>query len=412
MIFKIVAVIQDNNSFKPIITFLLKINGNFDQIDHYHTPYQNLLQYLFKINKFETIYDCHQSVVKCFARPKSFILADKNNHQEMVYKTQRIIVNNEFYQTNTQREIEFLEKLYNKKFIVNGFAYLRINEYVFIFMRKYYGTLADKLTNWKSQKIDQKIQIRNVLQISFRFLTSLMELQKLNIMHRDLKPENLFLDNQNLEEANIAIGDFDRSKSIEGFTNDEMTFERQSNTQKYDAPETFYSLKYDIFQYALIILTVANKGNYIGNQQIGCKHLNDEEHNSYYSEQSLFQFLAHTQYPQEFIKIISSCLKRNPNDRPTTEQLRQQISQLYFTKTIKIQQVNYNQQINHTVVGELPQTLQLQSQVSPQNSPIIAQQQQQQQQQQQPQQQQQQPQQQSQPQEQQKKFKIKIQEIK
>lgn len=31
-------------------------------------------------------------------------------------------------------------------------------------------------------------------------------------MHRDLKPENLFVDNENLEYANIVIGDFDRSK--------------------------------------------------------------------------------------------------------------------------------------------------------------------------------------------------------
>lgn len=43
-----------------------------------------------------------------------------------------------------------------------------------------------------------------------------------------------------------------------------MTTLAQGNTATYDPPETEQTLKYDVFQYGLILLTIANRYNYIG----------------------------------------------------------------------------------------------------------------------------------------------------
>ncbi|CAD8064599.1 unnamed protein product [Paramecium sonneborni] len=330
-IIKIPDDLLQENSFEQIINFLLKINGDLGKQDYLRGPYENLLQNLFKVKIFNKIYDTNQSIVKYFQRPENFICADEQQDQQIVYKTLRKQNYEGIVELQTNRQIEFLELFYNCSHMAVGYAYFRVLKQPFFFMRKYYGTLQDKFSQQEIQQINQK----TALQISSRIAYALMELQKNIIIHRDLKPDNLYLDKEELIYSAIYVADFDRSKVLMNQNDDQMTIEHQSNTCRYDPPETDGSLKYDIFQYGLIILQLANKGQYVGNENAGCRYLNEEELHKYYSEQSIANQLNHTQYPQKFIELIARCLKMKPKDRPSIQEVYEILKDLCQRLTIK-----------------------------------------------------------------------------
>ncbi|CAD8064601.1 unnamed protein product [Paramecium sonneborni] len=330
------------NSFNSIITFLLEKNGNFHKINYLNPPYENVLLYLLNVNKqhqLASIYEQGNSVVKGFSTPECLNQVYSNLYDKIVYKSSRF--QQEEYKDqilqNIQREIEVMEKCYDTEFIVACFAYIRIFEYSFLLQKRFVGTLADFLRKWQVKKDRTEQQtIKDVLFITNRFALALKSLKKSNILHRDLKPENLFLDHDELNYSFIYIADFDRSKSLDGQTEQIMTTQNVENTAKYDPPEKTQSFKYDNYQFGLIILTIANKGKYIGNEIQGSRYFTNEEHESFYSRQAIEKALSHTKYDKVFLDVLAQCLKRNPDERPEIEEIYSKINPLYLKTRIRL----------------------------------------------------------------------------
>ncbi|CAK68870.1 unnamed protein product (macronuclear) [Paramecium tetraurelia] len=340
------------NQFKPVIEFLLEKNGDLHKVNYMYPPYENVLLFLLSQQspiQLHSIYEMGNSVVKGFNTPESLKITYTRLGDHIVYKSTRYQAeeHKQQIQQNIQREIELMEQAFDSQYAVTCFAYIRIFEYSFLLQKKFVRTLAQFLTDWcKQTDREEKQTIKDVLLIANRFALginqiykALKSLKSFNILHRDLKPENLFLDHEQIHLSYIYIADFDRSKQFQGQLGDVMTTQNVQNTPKYDPPETTQSFYYDVYQFGLIILTIMNKGKYIGNEITGSRYFSQEDHNKYYSKQAIKNALSHTKYSEQFIDIISQCLQREPKERPDIQQIYSIINPLYLdTKIQKVRQ--------------------------------------------------------------------------
>ncbi|CAD8146179.1 unnamed protein product [Paramecium octaurelia] len=333
------------NQFKPVIEFLLEKSGNFHRVNFMYPPYENVLMFLLSQNnpiKLQPIYEMGNSVVKSFKTPESLNITYPRLGDQIVYKSTRF-QSEEFKEQisqNIQREIELMEQAFDSQYAVTCFAYIRIYEYSFLLQKKFVQTLAEFLVGWRKneQNREERQTIKDVLLIANRFALALKSLKSFNILHRDLKPENLFLDHLEIHKSYIYIADFDRSKQFQGQLGDIMTTQNVQNTPKYDPPETTQSFYYDVYQFGLIILTIMNKGKYIGNELGGSRYFSQEDHNKYYSKEAIKNALSHTKYNEQFIDIISQCLQREPKQRPDIQQIYSIINPLYLDTKIQTRQ--------------------------------------------------------------------------
>ncbi|CAD8076138.1 unnamed protein product [Paramecium sonneborni] len=339
--------------FQPIIEYLLEKNGNFHKINYLNPPYENVLLYLLNCQQnanidLKPICEFGNSVVKGFDTPECLKSVYSKLCDKIVYKSSRFHqeeLKNQIL-NQIQREIELMEQCQEAEYVASCFAYIRIFDYSFILQKQFVGTLADFMKKWCQVKRNEEQTIKDVLLIAKRFALALKSLKQQKILHRDLKPENLFLDYDDLKKGYIYIADLDRSKLLDGQMGQNMTEQNVCNTLKYDPPETTSSFKYDNFQFGLIILRIANKYQYIGNEFSGPRQLTLEEHESYYSRQSIAKALAHTKYDETFLDVIAQCLKRNPEERPEIEEIYDKIYSLQLNTKMKLNWFSKNS-VNH-----------------------------------------------------------------
>ena len=161
----------------------------------------------------------------------------------------------------------------------------------------------------KNELFTENIIINWLIQICL----ALKYIHNLNIIHRDIKPSNIFLTKKNI----IKIGDFGISIAL---TRTLIKAKSTIGTPLYMAPEVFDSSNYDykadiwslgITFFQLITLNDPFKGNspfgLYKNIIEGKKNMSINESNTYYS--------------QELIDIVKKMLLKNPNQRPSINEI-------------------------------------------------------------------------------------------
>ncbi|CAD8070168.1 unnamed protein product [Paramecium sonneborni] len=328
-------------NFKEIIDYLFEKNGKIHQQSFLDPEYERLLKYLLQVNQMNLIYSGN-CIVKTFTKPNVFSYNFPNLTNEIVYKQTKIFGNDIDRQQilkQIDRDIELMELFNNDDNVAVCFTYFRVQNFVFLLSRKFAGTLAQGFKIWpKKQQTVESIR-KDVYTIAARAAKSLICLHQKNIIHRDLKPENIFIDNHEISLCQAYVADFDCSKQIQDGYNVEQTKQDSCYTQKYDPPETNQTLKYDIFQFGLIILTVANLGKYIGDDR-GPRNLREEEFNNFYSRQAIENSLSSINYAKDFLDILAKSLLRDPNQRPDIQVLYDCLNGLNITNKIKIVKSN------------------------------------------------------------------------
>ncbi|CAD8058465.1 unnamed protein product [Paramecium primaurelia] len=367
--FQEMAYLMNQQNFDQILEYLFIKNGNIHQQSGLNPKYEKVLQYLLKIDKFNSLYQGN-CVVKEFKKNEVFSIYP-NLTNDIVYKSTEIKGNEDSQKTilqQIQRDIELMELFSYNENVATCFAYIRIQQYAFLLFRKFFGTLANRFETWpKRDQTEEQIR-KDVYVITSRTADSLKILHEKQVIHRDLKPENVFIDNENLSDSFSYIADFDCSKQIQGQINVTLTNVDSSYTQNYDPPETYQSFKYDIFQLGLIFLTIANKGKYIGDYKRGPRLLQDHEFVKYYSLEAIQRSLQSTNYDINFINIIAQCLHRDPNRRPDIGTICNLLGQFKKNVQIKIIRKSIIQQQDQT--NEQQQSIQTNDQNQKSNHQI------------------------------------------
>ncbi|KAM3132390.1 hypothetical protein pb186bvf_015490 [Paramecium bursaria] len=108
------------------------------------------------------------------------------------------------------REIEILEKLddNDEEITIKFYGYIRSKDSIAIFVKQYPMSLQQLYEKRPKVQIGPKTKIRLILSL----FKGVCYLHNKDIIHRDIKPANILLTDQNIENANLVIIDFDRSR--------------------------------------------------------------------------------------------------------------------------------------------------------------------------------------------------------
>ncbi|CAD8153231.1 unnamed protein product [Paramecium pentaurelia] len=302
--------------------------------------YEFVISWLLNISNFQqTIYYTPFCVIKSFDTPEIIKKMIDNSPKMMIFKQKKILNNHKYYEEfrqNIDREIEISEKNKDYKQLLSNLFYIRILDKPFIFIKYYKYTLSDIFKQWMNQNV--KFYKLKVFYLCHSFSQAIFELNLCKSIHRDLKPHNLFLEDWNEDEFEkfiqyqIVIGDFDRSKvqtskqdyeqKLCKYNSAKMTIFNSENSDLYDPPETIETYKYNMWQFGLICFTIANRGIFAGHR-LGCRGLEDQEYNLYFSLQAIENKLQNENYPQEFLKLLAQCLDKNYEKRPYPQFIHQ-----------------------------------------------------------------------------------------
>lgn len=137
-----------------------------------------------------------------------------------------------------------------------------------------------------------------------------------HIIHRDLKPGNIFID----ESFHPRLGDFGLSKSFQ--IGEEFNQSKSCGTPIYMAPENDekmnYGMKSDVYSFGLILYEM------ITGETPYKEFLNDNVKYENYvktDKKNDFQPKFGDSIKISFKNLILKCLSKNPNDRPTFEEI-------------------------------------------------------------------------------------------
>ncbi|CAD8074724.1 unnamed protein product [Paramecium sonneborni] len=327
---------QNQKDLQNVTRYLFQKNDNVQIQSGFDPDFQKLLSYLLRIDNYKQIYNGN-SIVKSFKKPKAFSLNFPTIKNEIVYKQTKIYGDEEERQQilkQIDRDIQLMELFNNSENVATCFTYLRVFDFVFLLYQKFAGTLVNGFNNWQKQQQTVEQFRKDVYRMAAKTAKSLLCLHDKDIIHRDLKPENIFIDYEQISSSQFYIADFDCSKQIKEGINVEQT--REYFTPKYDPPEIIQTLKYDIFQIGLIILTVANKGIYIGDVRHGPRGLSEYDFEKFYNRKAIENSLSQIGYDQKFLDILSQCLLRDPNQRPNIRTLYECLNSIYLRQNIRI----------------------------------------------------------------------------
>ncbi|EDK31484.1 Serine/Threonine kinase domain protein (macronuclear) [Tetrahymena thermophila SB210] len=182
------------------------------------------------------------------------------------------------------------------------------NQHIYIIMEYCEGgDLAAFLKNLKKEK--ETIPEEAIWRIFMQIVLALHEIHHKKIMHRDLKPANIFLDSKN----NAKLGDFGLSKKL----SDETKFAYTNvGTPYYMSPEQIeenkYNEKSDIWACGCLLYELGALSppfpatNHLA---LAMKIKNGK-----------FERLS-KQYSDELMRVISWCLQKNSENRPSVDDL-------------------------------------------------------------------------------------------
>ncbi|CAK77778.1 unnamed protein product (macronuclear) [Paramecium tetraurelia] len=119
-------------------------------------------------------------------------------------------------------------------------------------------------------------------------------------------------DQEKIEDENIVSNSVQNDSQI--IIEGKMTVLNSENTGQYDPPEVEQTFSYDVWQFGLICLSIANKGVFAGHK-FGGRALDDKEYNQYFSLEAIKNTLSHTDYSEEFLKMLAECLQKDYNIR-------------------------------------------------------------------------------------------------
>lgn len=186
---------------------------------------------------------------------------------------------------------------------------------VFLEMEFYpLGDLSNFLLNYET---DEALIIEFCQQI----INGIDYIHSKDMIHRDLKPANILIKVTEKHDFQLAICDFGASKNVVS-----MKVGSLAGTETYAAPEMMGKFelctdKVDIFSFGAIVyffLTKKERKFYLEIQKSE-EELRRDIKNEIIDKKFLNQNI--------FIQIILSCLDKDPNNRPTTKDLKK-----YFEK--------------------------------------------------------------------------------
>jgi len=175
-----------------------------------------------------------------------------------------------------------------------------------------------------------KYELDHIRKILMDTCAGMIYLHENNIIHRDLKPGNLLL----TQDWKTKVADFGLSRAL---PNANVTRTLTScGTITYTAPEVLrdqrYSLKVDIWSFGIIALSLITRTKpypKMTDAQIVIRVLAGKRPN------------IPPKVPKEFTNLIKKCLKNDPKERPSFQQLSRILEQISVPKP------QYDTPINH-----------------------------------------------------------------
>jgi len=231
---------------------------------------------------------------------------DKHNGIEVAWNSISIEGLSESEKTSIINEINILKELSPQCSHIINFHNAWINEnratIVFITEIALSGTLYDYI-----KKINL-INLRVIKSWCRKILEALNFLHSKNIAHRDLKCTNIFI---NSNTGDVFIGDFGLANKMQ------TNFHSMIGTPEYMAPEMYeekYNEKVDIYAFGMCLLEMITK---------------EVPYSECVTFGQIFRKVQDGVLPKNIDKInkikakniILSCISRDPNDRPSAEDL-------------------------------------------------------------------------------------------
>lgn len=175
-------------------------------------------------------------------------------------------------------------------------------------------SLKDVLNKFKQQ--NKVLSKRGILKLFCEIVLGLKYLHDHKVLHLDLKPDNIFITNDNM----CILGDFGLSVVFEDTIED---LDKYRGTKVYSAPEilnqTPYNAPADIYALGLILYEMCSLERFFCHAMYE-KQLKDYQHED--NPEFISQMSKIPSYlPKQFKRIITCCLKYNPADRATIDDI-------------------------------------------------------------------------------------------
>ncbi|KAM3141430.1 hypothetical protein pb186bvf_006548 [Paramecium bursaria] len=262
-------------------------------------------------------------IIKLFTQDKKIII--KSPKMDNPATTEEIL------KKYALREIEIMEQLQPDEQFVQCFAYIRILDQFFYFLKQY-PTDLDGLF----RIFDQSTDIKDISNLFIGLAKGLQLLHdKYNTIHRDLKPQNIFLTHCDITRAIPQIADFGVSRHIQNTMNSTQNIQQNltplQGSSSYEAPERGsqnYGFPSDIWQLGLTYLQIANQGVYPFDNRV---YFTNEFYKTQFTLEAIKKILEPRNIPLELIEIIAQCLSYEQKDRPTASELVKKL-EAYFAK--------------------------------------------------------------------------------
>lgn len=235
---------------------------------------------------------------------------------EVAAKTIRSsIASNQMVKKTFLKELGLWQKLRHPN-IVQFLGVLKDSDRL-IFLTEYLrnGSLYDILR--KKGRLDQSTAVAYALDIA-RGMNYLHQHKPHAIIHRDLTPRNVLQD----EAGHLKVTDFGLSKIAQ--EKDAYGYKMTGGTgsYRYMAPEVFrretYGKSVDVFSFALIVHEMFQGGP--SNKEEAPEHVADKR-----AYEDSRPYLSSYVYPDQIKLLLQECWHKNPDCRPTFEEIIQQL---------------------------------------------------------------------------------------
>lgn len=242
---------------------------------------------------------------------------------------------------DVSKEINMLNKINHSSLIsLSGISYY-VGDWYLVFEYAVNGPLSDWI--YLSNGNGKYLSWTQRMQIAFDIATGLNYLHSFTnppYIHKDIKSSNVLLDN----DFRGKIANFTLARSTEGEEGEFALTRHIVGTKGYMAPEYLenglISTKLDVYAFGVLMLEMItgkeaatlSAEQYMDSSDILSRVIDDE------NKESLRKLIDPTMdevYPSELavfvVKLIISCLKKNPTGRPGMDEIAQSLSRALST---------------------------------------------------------------------------------